>query len=70
MIELLQLPDAKPREEAAPGTTAAHQVHGFFKGGFVVKDIDDVYARLKRLNVKFEYELGKPPNGREERACA
>jgi catechol 2,3-dioxygenase-like lactoylglutathione lyase family enzyme len=63
LIELLQLPDAKPRAEAAPGTTAAHQIHGFFKGGFVVKDIDAVYARLKRLGVKFDYELGKPPNG-------
>ncbi|MES1241508.1 MAG: VOC family protein [Acidobacteriota bacterium] len=63
LVELLQLPDAKPRAEAAPGTTGAHQIQGFFKSGFVVKDIDAAYKRLKALGISFAYDLGQPPNG-------
>lgn len=59
LIEVLQLPDAKPRAEGV----AAHQIHGFFKSGFVVDDIDAAYTRLMGLQVPFAYELGKPPNG-------
>ena len=63
LIELLQLPDAKPRAEAAPGTTSAHQIHGFFKSGFVVRDIDAAYRRAGELKLTLAYELGQPPNG-------
>ena len=63
LIELVQLPDAKPRAEAAPGITQAVQIHGFFKSGFVIDDIDAEYARLKALKVEFAYELGQPPGG-------
>jgi catechol 2,3-dioxygenase-like lactoylglutathione lyase family enzyme len=63
LIELLQLPDAKPRGEAAPTTTASHQIHGFFKSGLVVRDIDAAYRRLRDLKLTLAYELGQPPNG-------
>lgn len=63
MIELLQLPDARPRAEAAPESKDAYQIHGFFKGGFIVADIEAVYERMKRLDVKREFELVQPPNG-------
>lgn len=62
-IELLQLPDARPRAEAAPGTTGAFQIHGFFKSGFVVADIDRVYHLLVSRGVRLEYTLGRPPDG-------
>ena len=59
LIELVQLPDAKPRAEG----TQPVQTHGFFKSGFVVDDIDEEYARLKGLNVTLAYDLGQPPGG-------
>ncbi len=58
LIEIVQLPDAKPRPEGSPAL-----MHGFFKSGFVIDDIDAEYARLKGLNVTFAFELGQPPNG-------
>ena len=63
LVELLQLPDAKSLNEAAPGISSPHQIHGFFKSGFVVSDIDAAYKRLEQLNVTFAYRLGKPPGG-------
>lgn len=63
MVELLQIADAKPRMVAAPGTTGAFQIHGFFKSGFVVRDIDAAHRRIQGMQLKLAYELGKPPNG-------
>ena len=63
MVELLQIADAKPRTAAAPGTTGAFQIHGFFKSGFVVRDIDAAHRRIQAMQLKLAYELGKPPNG-------
>lgn len=63
LIELLQIRDAKPLREAAPGVTAAHEIHGFFKGGLIVPDIEAEYERLRQRQVTFEYGLVKPPNG-------
>lgn len=63
IIELLQLPDAKPRATIAPATTADYQIHGIFKGGFVVENIDSAYAIVKGRGITFAYDLGKPPNG-------
>lgn len=63
LVELLQLPDARSRGAAAPGTTAAHHVHGFFKSGFVVADIDAVYRRVRAMRLPLAYELGQPPGG-------
>ncbi len=58
LIEMVQLPNAKPRPEGSPAF-----LHGFFKSGFVIDDIDAEYARLKGLNVTFAFELAQPPNG-------
>ena len=63
LLELLQLPDAKPRTDAAPGTKNAYQIHGFFKAGFLVADIDAAHRHLRGLGVPLAYELGRPPNG-------
>lgn len=63
LIEMLQFPDAKPRTEAEPGTTRPFQIHGVFKSGFVVADIDEVYRRIKEMGVPRAFELSKPPDG-------
>jgi catechol 2,3-dioxygenase-like lactoylglutathione lyase family enzyme len=63
LVELLQLPNARPRTEAAASTTAAHEIHGFFKSGVVVQDIDAAYRRARERGIPLAYELGQPPNG-------
>ncbi|MBI3885741.1 MAG: VOC family protein [Opitutae bacterium] len=62
LVELLQFPDAKPLAAAAPGV-AVHQLHGFFKGGFVVADLDAHFRALQARGVAFEFEIVRPPNG-------
>ena len=61
-IEMVQLPDAKPISERSPGTTV-FMVHGFFKSGFVLQDIDAAYQTLRSRGVRMAYELGQPPGG-------
>ncbi len=63
LIEILQLPDARSRTEAAPGTTGSHQIHGFFKSGLVVADLDGAYRRMKNMKVPMAYDLGRAANG-------
>lgn len=61
LLELLQFPTAKSR--AASGLSEeTHQVHGIFKIGFVVPDIETLFstAESRRLNIFFS--LVKPPN--------
>ena len=62
LVELLQLPGARPLGAVAPGTAPA-QLHGFFKSGFVVADLDAAYRRVQRLRLPLAYALGQPPNG-------
>ena len=63
LIELLQIPLARPRTTAAPGTTDASQIHGFFKSGFVVRDIDAAYRRALMIPHSLAYKLVKPSTG-------
>lgn len=63
LVELLQLPDARPRSELAPAAPDAAQIHGVYKAGFVVADLDAEYARLERDGVAFEFPIVKPPQG-------
>ena len=57
MLEIIQHRDARdggiPRKDS-------HLIHGIFKAGFLVSDIDYAYATLSSRRVRFEYELGKP----------
>ncbi len=63
LVELLQIPKAKPRTEVAPSTTDASHIHGFFKSGFVVQDIDAAYRRAQTIPNLLAYKLAKPGNG-------
>jgi hypothetical protein len=56
-MEILQWPDARPRVEAAPGTTDPVQIHGFFNSGIVVADIQGLSHCFQVLGLAFEYEL-------------
>jgi catechol 2,3-dioxygenase-like lactoylglutathione lyase family enzyme len=60
LLELLQLAEARPLKDIAPALEGGWLIHGFFKSGFVVSDIDAAYARVRRLGVTIEYELGQP----------
>ena len=57
LIELIQHREAKPRSVIAPEAKSAHQVHGIFKVGMVVKNIDGVYQEIKKRGVPVEYDL-------------
>lgn len=63
MIELLQIPEARPRSVAARDASDASRIHGFFKGGMVVEDVAGLFQRLKAQGVTFSFELGQPPGG-------
>lgn len=62
LVEVLQLPDSRPLKEAAPGFREA-QIQGFFKAGFVVEDLDRVYAAVRKKGVHINYEIVRPPDG-------
>jgi hypothetical protein len=54
IIELIQTREAKPRGVAEP-----YQLHGIFKVGMVVADLDGVYRELKKRNVPIVHDLMK-----------
>ena len=57
LIELIQHREAKPLSVAAPGVKSAYQIHGIFKVGMVVKNLDALYQEVKRRGVPIAYEL-------------
>ena len=57
LIEMIQHREAKPLPVAAPEVKSAHQLHGIFKVGMVVRDIDEVYHEVKRSGVPIAYDL-------------
>jgi len=57
LIEMIQHRDAKPMSVVAPTVKAAHQIHGIFKIGMLVDDLDAVYKSLKDKQVAIAYDL-------------
>src|SRR5919199_2913193 len=57
LIELIQHREAKPLSVVAPEIKSAYQVHGIFKIGMVVKNLDGVYQELKKRGVSIAYDL-------------
>lgn len=57
LIEMIQHRDAKPVSVAAPSVKSAHQLHGIFKIGMLVQDIDAAYRALKEKQVVIAYDL-------------
>lgn len=57
VVELIQRQDAKPLREIAPSLAGNYQVHGLFKAGINVRDIDALYARMRARGVPIPYPL-------------
>ena len=57
IIELIQHSQAKPRGGVAPSGSHAYLIHGIFKVGMVVADLDGVYRELKKRDAPIAYDL-------------
>jgi catechol 2,3-dioxygenase-like lactoylglutathione lyase family enzyme len=68
VVELLQLAQARPLAQAAPGVTSPQLVHGYFKAGMIVKDLGGTLARLRQRGV--QVVLGPFPASDTQRANA
>ena len=54
-VELEQRDDARPLSAAAPGTVALDRIHGPFKVGFMVDDLDATLRALRARGVEVVY---------------
>ena len=68
IVELLQRDDATPLRQAAPTATASYLVHGFFKAGVIVDDLNATITALRARGV--EIAMGPFPASKEQRANA
>lgn len=57
LIELIQHAKAGDRNVLAPEATEAHLIHGIFKAGMIVDDLDGLYAGLKRRGAIIAYDI-------------
>ena len=51
IVELIEVEKAVPLSKAAPAISATELVHGIFKAGVIVDDLDQVIALLKARDV-------------------
>jgi catechol 2,3-dioxygenase-like lactoylglutathione lyase family enzyme len=68
IVELLQRDDASPLRQAAPSATATYLVHGLFKAGVIVDDLNATLTALRARGV--EIAMGPFPASKEQRANA
>ena len=68
IVELLQRDDATPLRRAVPSASANYQVHGLFKAGVVVDDLNATLSTLRASGV--EIAMGPFPASKEQRANA
>lgn len=68
IVELLQRDDASPLRQLAPSATAAYLVHGMFKAGMIVDDLNATLTALRARGV--EIAMGPFPASKEQRANA
>src|SRR5262249_18608443 len=47
IVELIHNPEARPLAKAVPGIKDPFEVHGIFKLGFTIRNLDTVFADLK-----------------------
>jgi catechol 2,3-dioxygenase-like lactoylglutathione lyase family enzyme len=57
IIELIQHADAMPLTRAAPALSRAFQVHGIFKSGIVVDDLDATFTELNARKVEIAFPI-------------
>lgn len=63
LIELLQIPESKPRPGKPRDPSAASLTQGFFKSGMVAADVEALQARLEKNGADFAFKLSKPTGG-------
>ncbi|MBI3790771.1 MAG: VOC family protein [Gemmatimonadetes bacterium] len=63
MIELLRFPNSDAPVAPLAGTGGAPSARGLFKAGWVVENVDAVYAALAARGVAFWFPLMKPEGG-------
>ena len=66
IVELIQHDDGRAPRGAAPGVLNQLLVHGFFKAGVIVENLDEVLAMLRSRNVPLAF--GPFPAGNGQRA--
>lgn len=54
---MVQHHDARPLAKAAPGIKEAHRIHGIFKVGFHVADLNAVHRQVKAAGIPIAYDL-------------
>jgi hypothetical protein len=57
LIEMIQHSKAQPRKAVAPSVSDAVQIHGIFKVGVLVRDLDVIYSHLKKRNITIAYDF-------------
>jgi hypothetical protein len=57
ILELIQNPEARPLAKAVPGIKDPFEIHGIFKTGFTVHNLDDVFNQLKQGGVKIDFNI-------------
>jgi catechol 2,3-dioxygenase-like lactoylglutathione lyase family enzyme len=55
ILELLEHPAARPRGAFQPATSDAYEVRGFFKSGFIVKQLDGLLRELRERKVEIKH---------------
>jgi catechol 2,3-dioxygenase-like lactoylglutathione lyase family enzyme len=55
-VELVWFANAVPLAKVAPQLQGSHQLHGIFKSGIFVDDLDDALKALKSRNVTMAFE--------------
>jgi lactoylglutathione lyase/glyoxylase I family protein len=56
IVELIQHVNAKPLRQAAPALSRTFEIHGIFKTGLVVDDLDATLAEFRRRSVDVAFE--------------
>jgi len=59
VVEMIERSDARPLSALAPRGLEAHQVHGFFKAGLHVRDVEALRDTLRARGVDFVYQLAR-----------
>lgn len=57
ILEIVQHTQARPLSEVAPAVKKSHEIHGIFKVGFHVRNLDAVYKALKERGATIAYDI-------------
>ena len=57
IVELIQHADAMPLRQAAPSLSRSFQIHGIFKSGVVVDDLDATFKELTARKVEMAFPI-------------